>query len=238
MSAAKAVLQLDYSRRSSFFKTLSGHYDALCQHFPEKLILTPQFPKPKKFKGYLHQHKVLLRLEAPHLPRSRKGTVRHDVYCTWCHAEPESEFKPGKGHWKMDAGHTTSSFLNKHVKNRHPGVPWNEAEEKRELEGVPETENPNKQYQGLGKRSAHEAGLVVEKVPSWKYRKAGSKISLRKFRRLLLEFFISANITTSVVENPQFHELLEYLDSSGGSVEWLRAKVMFGNHVARRTAVT
>jgi hypothetical protein len=173
MSAAKAVLQLDYSSRSSFFKTLSGHYDALCEHFSEELILTPQFPKPKKFKGYLYQHKVLLRLEAPHLPRSRNGTVRHEVYCTWCHAEPESEFKPGEGHWKMDAGHTTSSFLNEHVKNRHPGVPWNEAEEKRELEGVPETENPNEQYQGLGKRSAHEAGLVVEKVPSWKYRKVG-----------------------------------------------------------------
>jgi hypothetical protein len=71
MSAAKGAIQLDYSSRSSFFKTLSGHYDALCEHFPEELVLTPQYPTPKKFKGYLYQQKVLLRLEAPHLPRSQ-----------------------------------------------------------------------------------------------------------------------------------------------------------------------
>jgi hypothetical protein len=143
MSAAKDAIQLDYSSKSSFFQTLSGHYDALREHFPEELVLTPQYPTPKKFMGYLYQQKVLLRLEAPHLPRSRKGAVRH---CTWCHAEPESKFRPGGGHWKMDAGHTTSSFLNEHVKNKHPGISLSKEEEKNELQGVPEPENSDEQY--------------------------------------------------------------------------------------------
>jgi hypothetical protein len=105
----------------------------LSEHFPDELILTPNFPTPKRFKGYLYQRKVLLRLEAPHLPRAKDGTVRHEVYCTPCHAEPESKFKSGGGHWKMDAGHTTSTFLNAHVKNKHQRIPLSEEEEKLEL---------------------------------------------------------------------------------------------------------
>jgi hypothetical protein len=72
----------------------------------------------------------------------------------------------------MDAGHTTSTFLNEHVKNKHPGIPLSEEEEKLELQGISGPVNSNEQYQGLGRRSAHAAGLVVEfeKVPSWKHR--------------------------------------------------------------------
>jgi hypothetical protein len=73
----------------------------------------------------------------------------------------------------MDAGHTTSTFLNAHVKNKHPGIPLSEEEEKLELQGISGPVNSNEQYQGLGKRSAHAAGLVVEKVPSWKHRTVG-----------------------------------------------------------------
>jgi hypothetical protein len=71
---------------------------------------------------------------------------------------------------RVDAGHTTSTFLNMstYVKNKHPGIPLSEEEEKRELQGIPAPVNSNEQYQGLGK---HVAGLVVEKVPSWKHRK-------------------------------------------------------------------
>jgi hypothetical protein len=105
------------------------------------------------------------------------------------------------------------------------------------LQAIPAGDCHSGLYQGLGKRSAQPAGLVIEKVPTWKHRKvfspfvcgstpfycsatranstslgAGSKISKRKFRQLPLEFVISANLASSVVENPQFRALLEYLD--------------------------
>jgi hypothetical protein len=99
-------------------------------------------------------------------------------------------------------------------------------EEKRELQGIPGPVNSNEQYQGLGKRSAHAAGLVVEKVPSWKHRKvdvpravtlamrwrltevqAGSKISLRTFRK-----------TSLILGRPGSPLRLSYLVVSGSSL--------------------
>jgi hypothetical protein len=67
--------------------------------------------------------------------------------------------------------HNINVLEYEYVKNKHPGIPLSEEEEKRELQGIPAPVKSNEQYQGLGKRSAHAAGLVVEKVPSWKHRK-------------------------------------------------------------------
>jgi hypothetical protein len=61
----------------------------------------------------------------------------------------------------MDAGHTTSTFLNAHVKNKHPGIPLSEEEEKLALQGLSGPVNSNEQYQGLGKRSAHADSLPI-----------------------------------------------------------------------------
>jgi hypothetical protein len=101
-------------------------------------------------------------------------TLYHEVYCTRCHKEPDDRFLPGRGHWRVKSTCTTTSAANEHIKKKHGGiVPRDEKDEERILrEAQVPTDSPaGDSYQGLGKRSAHSAGLVIEKIPSWKLRK-------------------------------------------------------------------
>jgi hypothetical protein len=72
----------------------------------------------------------------------------------------------------VKSGCTTTSTLNEHVKSKHRAVvPRDEQDEERILREARVPADCGDSYQGLGKRSAHSAGLVIEKVPSWKHRK-------------------------------------------------------------------
>jgi hypothetical protein len=109
-------------------------------------------------------------------PPTEGETVWHQVYCTRCHKELEDRYAPGGGHWRLKSTNTTSSFLNTHVKKKHPDIPLSWKDEENALKGVPAGNSRGNSYQGLGKRSAESAGLMIEKVPSWKYRKVLSPV--------------------------------------------------------------
>ena len=113
------------------------------------------------------------------------------IYCTHCTRAP----------WKLAADSTTTSAQLRHIRKYHPSLPTTyegEAIKLQELQSESPTSNIALPF------------IVAATQP---HRAQPLQFQNKVFREHLAAFIVSSNSSLSLVENPNFHRMLEYCNS-------------------------
>lgn len=184
-----------------FIASLAGRYDQL--HDAQ----TISGESSRRFNTYIYSRKLLIRKSTEddsglHWQQLRplfqvlilieERVGHHLIYCTHCN----------RGPWRVPANFTTTSAQLRHLRRHHPRLPTSQEEENtrvRELGTAIVTGQPATPFTLATTQAMGRSGI--------------SQFDNKVFREYLAAFIVSSNSSLSLVENPNFHRLIQYCNN-------------------------